>query len=66
MGRRAILCNSALLVSFGGVYPFVDGRALSAREELIKQLLSFDSALDAGLGSLRQSASAGSLENDHD
>jgi len=36
---RALYANLGLFVSFAGVYPFIDGRPLSSREELAKQLL---------------------------
>ena len=37
--KRALYANLGLLSSFAGVYPFIDGRPLSSREELVKQSL---------------------------
>jgi hypothetical protein len=36
---RSAWCTLGLLLSFACVYPFVDGRVLSIREESIKQVL---------------------------
>jgi hypothetical protein len=42
--KRSLYCIGALFLSFACLYPFVDGRALSGQEELIKRgllLVSF-------------------------